>query len=48
MITLSKCNPYIRFAMRQETVMESDKPRIPYDHRIFAMGTALLLSMVIE
>ena len=35
MITLSKCNPFIRVAMKQETVMEGDRPRIPYDHRIF-------------
>lgn len=35
MIPLYKCNPFIRFALVQDAVMEGDRPRIPYDNRIF-------------
>ena len=35
MISLNKCNPFVRVAMKQEAVMEGDRPRIPYDNRIF-------------
>jgi len=35
MISLNKCNPFVRVAMVQDTVMEGDCPRIAYDKRIF-------------
>ena len=35
MISLNACNPFVRVAMKQEAVMEGDRPRIPYDNRIF-------------
>ena len=35
MISLNKCNPFVRVAMIQDAVMEGDRPRIAYDNRIF-------------
>lgn len=34
-ITLEKCNPYIRTAEIQPAVLEGEKPRMAYDHRLF-------------
>ena len=33
-ITLEKCNPYIRTAEIQPAVLEGEKPRMAYDHRL--------------
>ena len=35
MIGLTECNPFVRLAMIQGAVTESDKPRRAYDNRIF-------------
>ena len=35
MFSLTECNPYVRLAMIQGTLAESDKPRRAYDNRIF-------------
>lgn len=45
MIPLCQANPFVRTAMIQDTVMEGDRPRKPYDHRIFLIleGNAIFI-----
>lgn len=45
MISLCDCNPFLRTAMIQDSVMEGTKPRIPYDNRIFLVysGNATII-----
>ena len=35
MITLNMCNPFVRVAIKQDAVLEGERPRRPYDNRIF-------------
>ena len=35
MISLDRCNPYLRVAMIQNHLTEGCEPRIPFDHRVF-------------
>ncbi len=45
MLTLCDCNPFLRAAMIQDAVLEGEKPRRPYDNRIFFVykGNAVII-----
>ena len=45
MISLGMCNPFVRIAMIQETITEGERPRRPYDNRLFLIckGTGAII-----